>query len=158
VQLDRPTNGRVWRPTQLRRRQQGIRGNGAGGESLSAESRTTKRRSINPGGVAVSPPTSLARHARHDERDATPVRGRPARMGRAVGQDHVTLALPCLPIGLGAVVADQRLGVGLRQPASFLGGVGAIATSTTLMTAADRRHLAPGARASRHIRRPPDGR
>ena len=48
----------------------------------------------------------LARHARHNERDAPPVRRRPAGVGCPVGQDHVTLALASLPIGFGAVVAD----------------------------------------------------
>src|SRR5580700_1237603 len=63
---------------------------------------------------------SLAGHARHDERDAPPVRGRPAGVSRPVGQDHVPLALASLAIGLSAMVADERLGVGLRQPASRL--------------------------------------
>jgi hypothetical protein len=33
-------------------------------------------------------------------------------------RDHVTLAFPSLPIGLGAMTAEKRsgLGVGLRQP------------------------------------------
>ena len=57
---------------------------------------------------------------RHDERDAPPVCGRPAGVGCPVGQDHVTLALASLAIGLGPVVADQGLGVGLRQPSSVL--------------------------------------
>ena len=51
-----------------------------------------------------------------DERDASPVRGRGARMGCTVRQDHVTLALAGLRIGLVAMVADQSLRVGLRQP------------------------------------------
>ncbi len=54
-------------------------------------------------------------HLRHNERDAPPVRRRPAGMSCPVGQDLVTLALASLAIDLGAVVADQRLGVGLRQ-------------------------------------------
>jgi hypothetical protein len=35
----------------------------------------------------------LPRHARHNERNALPMRGRPAGMSCPVGQDHVTLAL-----------------------------------------------------------------
>ncbi len=45
---------------------------------------------------------------------------RQAGVGRPVGQDHVTFAPAGLGIGLGAVVADKGLGVGLRQPAGFL--------------------------------------
>src|ERR1700722_3345698 len=63
---------------------------------------------------------SLAGHARHDERDAPPVRGRAASVSRPVGQDYVPLAQARLAIGLSAMVADERLGVGLRQPASRL--------------------------------------
>ena len=63
---------------------------------------------------------ALARHARHDQRDAPPVRGCPASVRCPVRQDHVTFALASLAIGLGAVVADKGLGVGLRQPVSFL--------------------------------------
>jgi len=40
-------------------------------------------------------------------------------MGCPVGQDHVALALASLAIGLGAVVADEHLGVGLRQAAGI---------------------------------------
>ena len=43
---------------------------------------------------------ALSRHARDDERDAPPVRGRPARVSRAVRQDHVTLALAGFPVSL----------------------------------------------------------
>jgi hypothetical protein len=32
-----------------------------------------------------------------------------------LGKNHVALALASLPIGLAAVVADEGLGVGLRQ-------------------------------------------
>ena len=59
---------------------------------------------------------SFARHARHDQRDAPPVRRRPAGVSCPVGQDHVALALASLAIGRAAVVADEGLGVGLRQP------------------------------------------
>ena len=52
---------------------------------------------------------------RHDERDPPPVRRGPALVRCPVGQDHVALALASLAIGLGAVIADWRLGVGLRQ-------------------------------------------
>jgi hypothetical protein len=45
---------------------------------------------------------SLARHARHDERDATPVR-RPASVGCPVAQNHVAPELTSLSIGLGAI-------------------------------------------------------
>jgi hypothetical protein len=44
----------------------------------------------------------------------------PAGMARPVRQDHVALALAGLPIGLGAVVADKGLGVGLRQAFGLL--------------------------------------
>ncbi len=44
------------------------------------------------------------------------MRGRPAGMSCPVGQNHVTLALASLPVGLAAMVADRGLGVGLRQP------------------------------------------
>ena len=58
---------------------------------------------------------------RHDERDAPPMCGRPPGMSCPVRQNHVTLALASLPIGLGAMVAmEARLGVGLRQPAGSL--------------------------------------
>ena len=49
---------------------------------------------------------------RHDKRDAPPVCGRPPGMSGPVGQDHVTLALASLRIGLGAVVGDQGLRIG----------------------------------------------
>jgi len=65
-------------------------------------------------------PDSLARHARHDERDPPPVRRRPAGVRCPVGQNHVTLAQASLSIGFGAVVADKGLGVGLRQPTGLL--------------------------------------
>jgi len=52
-------------------------------------------------------PDSLARHARHDERDPPPVRRRPAGVRCPVGQNHVTLAQASLSIGFGAVVADK---------------------------------------------------
>ncbi len=74
---------------------------------------------------------SLARHPRHRERDAPPVRGRPAGVSCPVRQDYVTLAPASLAVGLGAMVADQGLSVGSRQPASLLAGdVGAIARSS----------------------------
>ncbi len=41
---------------------------------------------------------------------------RPPGMRCPVGQDHVTLALACLAVGLRVMVADERLGVGLRLP------------------------------------------
>ena len=44
--------------------------------------------------------------ARHDERDASPVRGRSAGVSCTVGQNNVPLAPAGLAIGLGAVVAD----------------------------------------------------
>jgi hypothetical protein len=50
---------------------------------------------------------SLARHARHDERDATPVR-RPASVGCPVAQNHVAPALTSLSIGLGAIDCLNR--------------------------------------------------
>ncbi len=53
---------------------------------------------------------------RHDKRDAPPVCGRPPGVSCPVRQDHVTLSLASLPIGLAAVVADQGLGVGFYQP------------------------------------------
>ena len=43
---------------------------------------------------------------RHNERDAPPVRRRPAGVRCPVRQDHVTFALASLAIGLGAMVAD----------------------------------------------------
>ncbi len=49
---------------------------------------------------------ALAHHARDDQRDAPPVRRRPAGVGCPVRQDHVTLALASLRLGLAAVVAD----------------------------------------------------
>src|SRR5208337_2930719 len=57
---------------------------------------------------------------RHNERDAPPMCGRPAGVSRPVRQDHVTLALAGLRIGLVAMVADQSLRVGLRQPFGLL--------------------------------------
>ena len=48
------------------------------------------------------------------------MRRRAAGVGCPVGQNHVTLALASLAIGLGAVVTDEGLGVGLRQPAGVL--------------------------------------
>jgi len=51
----------------------------------------------------------LARHAGHNQRDTSPVRWRPPGVSRAVCQNHVTLALARFPVGLRAVVADQRL-------------------------------------------------
>ena len=53
---------------------------------------------------------------RDDQRDAPPVRGRPAGMGCPIGQNHVTLAPASLGIGLAAMVVDQSLGVGVREP------------------------------------------
>ena len=44
------------------------------------------------------------------------MRGRPSAMSCPVGQDHIALALARLAIGPGPMVADQRLGVGLRRP------------------------------------------
>jgi hypothetical protein len=52
---------------------------------------------------------------RHDKRDASPVCGRPAGVGCSVRRTHIAFALASLSIGLGAVVADQGPGVGLRQ-------------------------------------------
>ena len=57
---------------------------------------------------------------RHDERDAPPVRRLPAGVSCPVGQDHVALALAGLAVGHAAMVADQGLGVGLRQPSGLL--------------------------------------
>lgn len=63
----------------------------------------------------------LAGRLRHDECDATPVRGSPACVSCPVGQDHVTLASAGLAVGFGALVAEgRRLRVGLRQPAGVL--------------------------------------
>jgi len=45
---------------------------------------------------------------------------RSAGVSCRVGQDLVTLALASLAVGLGAMVADKRLGVGLGQPAGIL--------------------------------------
>ena len=70
--------------------------------------------------VAVSTPTASAGHPRHDERDAPPVRRRPPGMSCPVRQNHVTLALAGFRISLGAVVAYQRLSVGLREPFGLL--------------------------------------
>jgi hypothetical protein len=50
---------------------------------------------------------SLARHARHDERDATPVR-RPASVGCPVAQNHVAPALTSPSIALGAIDCLNR--------------------------------------------------
>ena len=44
--------------------------------------------------------------------------GVPPSVSRAVGQHHVALALASLTIGLGAVVADKGLSVGLRAAAA----------------------------------------
>ncbi len=66
-------------------------------------------------------------HARNDERDGPPVRRVPAGMGCPVGQDHVTFAPASLAVGLGAVLADKRLGVGLGQPGDLPDDAGAIA-------------------------------
>jgi hypothetical protein len=60
-------------------------------------------------------------------------------MSRAVCQNHITLGLASLSIVLGTVVADERLGVDLRQPAGPLGDVGADAASSGLMTVAEWR-------------------
>ena len=59
---------------------------------------------------------ALSRHARHNERDSPPVCLRPPRVSCSVGQDHVTLALASLAVRLAAMVADQGLGIGMRQP------------------------------------------
>jgi hypothetical protein len=53
-------------------------------------------------------------------------------------QTRATRALARFPVGRCAMVPDRGLSVDLRQPASFLAGVGAIATSPTLRTATDR--------------------
>src|SRR5271165_6487335 len=66
---------------------------------------------------------------RQNERDAPPVRRSPAGVGCPVRQDHVTLALASLAIGVAAVVADKAP---LRRPAPAVrpvGGTGAIAAS-----------------------------
>jgi hypothetical protein len=47
------------------------------------------------------------------------VRGRPAGVRRPVRQDHVTLALASLPIGLRAMVADEGLGIGFSKRLAF---------------------------------------
>jgi hypothetical protein len=65
-------------------------------------------------------PDPLACHARNMERDSSPVLRGPAGESRAVGQDHITLALSHFPAGRGGMVADERLGIGLRQPAVLL--------------------------------------
>lgn len=70
--------------------------------------------------VAVSSPTRLPCHARNMERDSSPVLRGPTGESRAVAQDHITLALSHFPVGRGAMVADERLGIGLRQPAVLL--------------------------------------
>ena len=49
--------------------------------------------------------------------------GCPAGMGCPVGQNHVPLAPASLPVGLGALVADKGLGVGLRQPCGQTRGI-----------------------------------
>ncbi len=46
--------------------------------------------------------------------------GRPAGMRCPIGQHHVTLAPASFLVSFGAMVADQGLGVGLRQPAGKL--------------------------------------
>ena len=61
-------------------------------------------------------PDPMSGPLRHNERNAPPVRGRPTGVRCPVGQDHVTLALACLRIRLAAMIADQGLGVGLREP------------------------------------------
>ena len=57
----------------------------------------------------------FSRHARHDERDAPPVRGRPAGVSRSVQQDHVTLAPAGLPVGLGAMGRGSMLRLGRQM-------------------------------------------
>ncbi len=69
------------------------------------------------GGIEVD---SLPRPARDDQPYAPPVRRRPAGVGCPVRKDHVTLSLACLSVCLRAMVLDEHLGVGLRQPAGFL--------------------------------------
>jgi hypothetical protein len=54
-----------------------------------------------------------------DFRIASGRRWRPPQVCCPVGQDHVTLALASLPIGLAAMVADKGRSVGLRQPAAL---------------------------------------
>jgi hypothetical protein len=54
--------------------------------------------------------------SRHDEPDPAPMRWGPARVRSPVWKDHVELSHVSLAIGVDAVVLDQDLGVGLRQP------------------------------------------
>jgi len=61
----------------------------------------------------------VARSLGHYQRDAPPVSGCAASMRRPVGQDHVTFASASLPIGRAAMVAYQRLGVGVGQPSGL---------------------------------------
>ena len=63
--------------------------------------------------VAVSSPMRLPMKWRDVPGDAAP-------MGEGLGVVGVLLALAGLPIGPGAVVADQGLGVGLRQAFGLL--------------------------------------
>jgi hypothetical protein len=53
---------------------------------------------------------------------AQPAASAPAsgQCGLSVEQDHVTLALASLPIGLRAMVADEGLSIGFREPVSLL--------------------------------------
>ena len=92
---------------------------------------------------------ALARHPRHDERDAPPVLQRPAGLSK-----NSRLARAGEPR-----YRPRRRGRRRPAPAGEPpGGVGAIATSSALMAAADRRRLALAVLASRHSRRPLDGR
>ena len=69
--------------------------------------------------VAVSSADRVACSLGHYQRDAPPVSGRASLMRRPVGQDHVTFASASLPIGRAAMVAYQRLGVGVGQPSGL---------------------------------------
>ena len=70
--------------------------------------------------VAVSSPTCLPVMDATMSATTSPVHRRPAGVSCAVFQNHVALALAHFPIGRRAVIANESVGVGLRQPAAIL--------------------------------------